>query len=162
MPMPVPTKRQIGIGAIAGSAMAAAVTLVANWEGLYTDPYRDIVGVWTVCYGETAADHVEMRHYTAQECKDMLPKSLVKYDDGIRKCLSRELPDSMRVAFLSASYNIGVGAFCKSSMARLANAGDFRGACDALLNWNRAGGRVVKGLDNRRRDERRICLKGVS
>lgn len=155
------TKRQAGIGAISAAALAGATTLVANWEGLYTDPYRDIVGVWTVCYGETAADGVAMRRYTPQECKEMLPKSLVKYDDGIRKCLSRELPDGMRVAFLSASYNIGISAFCRSSMARLANEGDLRGACDALLAWDKAGGKTVKGLHNRRLDERRVCLKGI-
>lgn len=155
------TKRQAGIGAVAGAAMAATVTLVAKWEGLYNDPYKDIVGVWTVCYGQTAADNTVMRHYSDAECKEMLPKSLLKYDDGIRKCLTRELPDSMRIAFLSATYNIGVSAFCKSSMARLANQGDLRGACDALLMWNRAGGKVVKGLNNRRVDERRICLGGI-
>jgi lysozyme len=156
------TKRQVGIGAIGGAAMAAAVTLVANWEGLYTDPYKDIVGVWTVCFGETAADNVAMRHYSADECKAMLPKSLVKYDDGIRTCLTRDIPNSMRIAFLSAAYNIGVKAFCGSSMARLANAGELERACDALLNWDRAGGRVIKGLHNRREDERRVCRRDLN
>jgi lysozyme len=155
------SKRKVAIGAISGAAMAAAVAVVAQWEGLYNDPYKDIVGVWTVCYGQTAADHTVMRRYSDAECKEMLPKSLKKYDDGIRQCLTGELPDSMRIAFLSATYNIGVSAFCGSSMARLANRGDLRGACDALLMWIRAGGKVVKGLYNRRVDERRICLGGI-
>lgn len=159
--MKKPTKRQVGIGAISAAALAATVTIVAKWEGLYNDPYKDIVGVWTVCYGQTGADGVEMRRYTTAECKEMLPKSLKKYDDAISKCLNRELPDSMRIAFLSVSYNIGTSGFCRSSMARHANAGDFRAACDALLLWNKAGGRVVRGLVNRRNDERRICLKDV-
>ena len=141
--------------------MAAAVTLTTNWEGIFTEPYQDIVGVWTVCIGETKADGTEMRKYTRQECIDRLPVKLRKYDDGIRQCLTRELPQGMRVAFISASYNVGVPGFCKSSMARLANAGDFRGACDALLLWDRAGGRVVKGLHNRRVAERKVCLEGI-
>lgn len=156
------TKRRVAISAIGAGAMAAAVTLVTSWEGIYTDPYRDIVGVWTVCIGETKADGTEMRRYTRAECIARLPAKLQKYDDGIRACITRELPDSMRVAFLSAAYNVGVSGFCRSSMARFANAGDFRAACYALLMWNRAGGRVVKGLDNRRHDEVRVCLKDVT
>jgi len=46
-------------------------------------------------------------------------------------------------------------------MARKANAGDLRGACDALLLWNKAGGQVVRGLDRRRQAERALCLRGV-
>jgi lysozyme len=47
-------------------------------------------------------------------------------------------------------------------MARKANAGDMRGACDALLLWNRVGGREVAGLTKRRQRERELCLKGLT
>jgi lysozyme len=158
----MPTKRQTVIGATSAAVMAAAVALIQPWEGLYTKPYFDIGGVKTVCYGETAADAVDLnRTYTKQECADLLKQSLVKYDVGLKACLSRDIPDSMHVAFISATYNIGVKGFCGSSMARLANEGRFREACDALLNWNRAGGREIRGLTNRRNAERAVCLKDV-
>jgi lysozyme len=41
------------------------------------------------------------------------------------------------------------------------DAGDRRGACDAFLMWNKAGGHAVAGLTNRRRAERALCLKGI-
>jgi lysozyme len=91
----------------------------------------------------------------------MLQASLVKYDEKMVACLHREIPDSMHIAFISATYNIGVYAFCHSSMARKVNDGDLRGACDALLAWDRAGGREIKGLHNRRVSERAICLKDL-
>lgn len=156
------TTRAKAIGATTAAVMAASVALIQPWEGLYTDPYYDIVGVNTVCYGETAADKVDLnRSYTKQECADMLRTSLVKYDTGLKSCLARDIPDGMHVAFLSGTYNIGVAGFCKSSMARLTNAGDFKGACDALLLWDKAGGREIQGLLNRRNAERNICLKGI-
>ncbi len=158
--MSIRTHRKVAIGATGAAVLAGAVALITPWEGIYTKPYRDIVGVLTVCIGETDADKVH-RSYTVQECKDMLAKSLVKYDEGMKACLYRPIPDSMHVAFLSATYNIGVSGFCRSSMARLANAGQFRAACDALMAWNRAGGKEVRGLTNRRRAERDVCLKDV-
>jgi lysozyme len=71
------------------------------------------------------------------------------------------LTDGQRVAFVDVAFNIGVSAFCSSSMARKANAGDMVGACDALLLWNRAGGREVAGLTRRRERERELCRRGL-
>lgn len=156
------TNKTKAIGATSAAVLAASVAFIQPWEGLYTDPYYDIVGVKTVCYGETAADNVDLnRSYTKQECADMLRHSLVKYDNGVKNCLTRDIPDGMHVAFISVAYNIGVQGFCGSSMARLTNSGDLKGACDALLRWNKAGGQEIKGLTNRRNAERVVCLKGI-
>lgn len=156
-------KAHVGIGATTGAVFGAAVALIQPWEGLYTKPYYDIVGVKTVCFGETAADGVDLnRSYTPAECRALLVKSLPKYDNGIKACVHRPMPDSVHVAFISTAYNIGVRGFCNSTMAKRANAGDFRGACDALMHWDRAGGRVIKGLHNRRVAERSTCLKDVT
>lgn len=150
------------IAAASASMLVVAGASVAKYEGLFTSPYLDIVGVRTVCYGETAADHVNLhRSYTAQECRDMLSASLARYDADMVKCLHRDIPASMHIAFLSATYNIGVGGFCRSTMAARVNAGDLRGACEALLKWDRAGGRVIKGLHNRRASERAMCLRDL-
>lgn len=151
-----------GIKKATVGVLAAAAISVAAYEGLYTSPYLDIVGVRTVCYGQTAGDGVDLhRSYTPTECRKMLASSLVLYDKQITACLHHEIPDSMHIAFISASYNIGVFAFCHSSMARKVNDGDLRGACDALLMWDRAGGREIRGLHNRRVSERAICLKDL-
>jgi lysozyme len=151
------------IGVTSAAVLSAAVALIGPFEGLYTKPYYDIVGVKTVCFGETAADGVDLnRSYTPAECRALLVKSLPKYDNGIKACVHRAMPDSVHVAFISTAYNIGVKGFCGSTMAKRANAGDWRGACDALMNWDKAGGRVIKGLHNRRAAERDRCRKDVA
>lgn len=142
--------------------MAASIALVGGWEGLRTVAYRDIVGVPTVCFGETRGVQMGDR-YTVEECQVMLGNGLVQFETGMRRCLTKPdaIPAKPYVAFLSLSYNIGTGAFCGSTVARKANAGDIKGACNAIPAWNRAGGRVVQGLVNRRAEEQRICLEGA-
>lgn len=145
-----------------GTLMAGAVALVGAWEGVKTVAYKDIVGVPTVCFGETRG--VKMGDsYTMDECRAMLGDALVEFEMNMRKCLKApdSIPDKPYTAFLSLSYNIGTGAFCGSTVARKANEGDLKGACNAIPAWNRAGGRVVKGLVNRRAEEQKICLEGV-
>lgn len=159
MPITKPNSRLKKSGAV----MAAAIALVSAWEGVRTVAYQDIVGVPTVCFGETRGVKMGDR-YSMDECRAMLGDALVEFETGMRKCLTNpdSIPDKSYVAFLSLSYNIGTGAFCKSTVARRANAGDIKGACNAIPAWNRAGGKVVKGLTNRRAEEQKICLKGAS
>lgn len=140
----------------------AAATFVAGWEGVSLITYKDIVGVSTICYGET--ENVKPTdQYTPAECKAMLAMRLPQYDAGMVKCVPQvaTLPDKPHIAFLSLTYNVGVGAFCGSTLAKYIKAGNIRAACLELPKWNRAGGRVVQGLVNRRADEMKLCLEGV-
>lgn len=146
--------------ATAAAAVAIAAAFIAPWEGVEMKAYRDIVGVPTICYGETRG--VKMGDTaTLDECKTMLAKGVAEFAAGIAPCLPAALPDKTRAAFISASYNIGIKGFCGSSMSRKAMAGDLRGACDALMLWNKAGGKVVRGLTRRRTAERSLCLEGL-
>jgi lysozyme len=152
-----------GGGAIAGSsaiiaALAMATPHIMTWEGKRNEPYRDMVGVQTVCFGETTAP---MRRYSDAECVAMLTRRADRnYARPILTCVpalaTRTAPFA---ASISLSYNIGAAAFCRSTVARRFNAGDWQGGCDAMLAWNRAGGRVVTGLTRRREAERRLCLR---
>lgn len=152
--------KKAGIGLTVAGALA--IGLVGGYEGLRTKAYYDVVGVPTVCFGETRG--VEMGDsYTVDECKAMLGTALTEFETGMRKCMVRPdaVPDKPYVAFLSFTYNVGVGAFCKSTLARKLNSGDMRGACNELAKWNRAGGRVIRGLIRRRAEERALCLSGL-
>jgi lysozyme len=142
---------------------AVAVGYVGGKEGLRLYTYPDIIGVWTGCYGETKGMHKGMK-FTKGQCDSMLVDSLVEHEAGMRKCLKNPdaIPDESYLAFLSGTYNIGVGVFCRSSMARLANAGDLRGACNALMLYVNAGAKKdVRGLVLRRTDEMAMCLEGL-
>jgi len=153
----------------AAAVMALAVGLVGVWEGVRTTAYRDPIGIPTVCFGETRGVKMGDR-YTMDECKAMLGTALAEFEAGMRRCLKApdRIPDKSYVAFLSLSYNIGVGAFCKSSIRAYANRyadshnlSDLAGACNRILRYNKAGGRVLQGLVNRRKAEQKLCLAGV-
>jgi lysozyme len=141
---------------------AAAIAVVGAWEGVKLVAYRDIVGVPTVCFGETRGVKMGDR-YTMEQCQVMLGEALMEFEAGMRRCMKEPdgVPDGAYVAVLSWSYNVGTGAACKSTLMRKLNAGDIRGACNELPKWNRAGGRAVKGLSNRREAERKLCLEGL-
>lgn len=151
---------------LGGAALAASISLVSAWEGYYGHVYKDSVGVSTICYGATAADGVDLtRIYTKAECQRMLGRDLPKYDAQIQHCISDKvytaLPPNRHAALVSITYNIGGGAFCKSSIVKDLNAGRVQQACDDFLKYNRAGGRVLQGLVNRRRAERKLCLSSA-
>jgi lysozyme len=141
---------------------AVLVTMVGGFEGLRTYAYRDPVGIPTICYGETRGV-VMGQIKTVLECKDMLGNRLIEFSSGIDKCLTNEqsIPDKTYGAFVSFAYNVGVGAFCGSTLARKANAGDLVGACNQLPRWTKAGGIELPGLVKRRNEEKALCLSGL-
>lgn len=160
LPMDAPGKGGKRLaGTVGAGAAALLIAAVAQFEGKRNDPYQDIVGVWTVCYGET---RVQMKRYTDAECKDMLADGLA---DFAKPVLARnpELAghDPQLAAAVSLAYNIGPQAYARSSVARSFSAGQWRQACDAFLRWSYAGGRQVAGLLKRRKAERVMCLTGL-
>ena len=146
--------------------LAVAIPLVGKWEGLRLTAYQDIVGVWTVCYGETKGVRVGDT-YSQIECDAMLAREIIDYRDRLRPSFTADtiamrLPVMRDVAFTSTAYNVGVGAFGGSTAVKRLNAGNIEGACEALTWWNKAGGRVVRGLVNRRAEEQAMCMQGVA
>ena len=151
-------------GAAAGVLVAAAA-FVGPWEGERTEAYLDRIAsppVWTVCYGETRGVGPGDR-YTPAECRAMLMDALDDFYQPLIRCIPTlpQQPEGVQVALVSWAYNVGVGAACGSTLARRANAGDWRAACNELPRWNKAGGREVRGLTNRRAAEQRMCLEAI-
>lgn len=166
-PTPTPSKRPVVTksrlaGAAGAGLLASTIAFVGTWEGLETRSYRDIVGVWTACYGETRGIGPGMT-FTKPECDTMFAKRLIEFETEMRRCLVApdRIPDGAYTAFLSLAYNVGSGAFCSSTLVRHANAGDLISACNQLPRWNKAGGKVVRGLTNRRAAEQKMCLESV-
>ena len=145
------------IGGTVAAVLLASTAIIRPWEGLETDPYRDMVGVWTVCYGET---NVPMRTYTPAECDALLRQSVARYMDRMAGCIHRPLTVNQWAAVVSWSYNVGTGAACSSTLVRQVNAGAPAEVwCRQLLRWDYAGGRRVPGLTNRRRAEYEVCVR---
>lgn len=147
--------------AAALSGATIATPLVLSFEGWELRAYEDVVNVYTACGGITEGVRAG-QVFSETECRTKTATAIVQHAIAIGPCLPSDIPETTRGAFVSAAYNIGVGAFCRSSMSRRAMAGDLPGACDALLMWNRAGGREVRGLTRRREAERALCLEGLA
>jgi GH24 family phage-related lysozyme (muramidase) len=153
-------RRTVGVISASGLALSMAVGFIGQWEGLRTQAYRDVVGIWTVCYGETKGVQRGDR-YSKAECDAMLAREILAYEAALDRCLTHPVPVGMKIALVSWTYNVGAGAACKSTLVRRANAGDLTGACNELPRWNRAGGRVWAGLVNRRGAERAMCHQAL-
>lgn len=146
----------------AAAVIAMSTPFIAKWEGLKTEAYRDIVGVPTVCYGETRGVKMGDR-YTKEQCLAMLQVGVSDFYAKLEPCMTnKNIPVGVQASLLELAYNVGTGAVCKSTMMRLANQGKYKEACDELGKWVRAGGMRVKGLENRRADSKvSLCLKGL-
>ena len=98
---------------------------------------------------------------TKQEAEDILVRDLVKYESAVRKALKRNPNQNQFDAMVSLCFNIGPGNFAKSSIVTYFNSGHAARAADRFLAWNKAGGKVLKGLERRRKAERALFLKPV-
>lgn len=136
---------------------AAALVGIATHEGYVGRAYQDIVGVWTIGFGTTenvrpgqAIDPVRALQRKIDDVK--------KFEGALKECVKVPLHQHEYDAYISLAYNIGSTAFCRSTLVRKLNASDYAGACQEILRWNQAGGRVVQGLTNRRQAEYRLCM----
>ena len=139
------------------AALALATGVITKWEGVRYVPYRDAVGVLTVCYGHTGPDIEPAKRYTKDDCLGLLASDMSVADAEVSRCLKMPMLDHIRAALVSATFNIGPKVVCGSTLQRKAIANDWPGACAELDRWNRAGDRVMRGLTLRRADERALC-----
>ena len=146
------------LAAVAGGAMAIAAVLIPSQEGIRYQPYQDVAGIWTVCYGHTGKDVMLGKTYTADECRALLNSDLRTVASQINPYIKTSIPVTTRAALYSFAYNVGVGNFKTSTLLYRINQGDIAGACDQLRRWIYADGKPWKGLMNRREIEREVCL----
>lgn len=151
------------LGTIAAAGLFVSIPQDESGGKEHLKAYRDIVGVWTICDGDTKNVKPGMVE-TKAGCQKRLESQLLAHAKPVMACsprLKEEGRDYQRWAAVSLAYNIGTGAYCKSSIDRHFDAGNWRAGCDSFLKWDKAGGRSVKGLTLRRQRERAICLRGL-
>ena len=150
-------KGKVG-GVAALVVILAAAPFVARHEGLILSTYADPIGIPTACAGETDKAVTLQDRFTRDECMALLGASLLEHGKRLDACVHVPLTRPQAVAVLSWSYNVGTAAACKSTLVRLLNSGaPPRVWCAELSKWNKAGGRVLPGLVNRRAQERAMC-----
>ena len=137
---------------------ASALVGIAVHEGYREAAYRPVPGdVPTIGFGTTAGvqmgDRIEPVQALVRKLADVQ-----QFEGALKRCVRVPLHQHEYDAFLSLAYNIGSGAFCGSTLVRLLNQGDYRGACDQILRWDRFQGQPLRGLTLRRQAEHRQCL----
>lgn len=142
---------------VSAGATAIALTVIAHFEGVRYEPYEDVGGVLTVCYGHTGKDIISNKIYSKDECNELLESDFQRTKQQVDKLVKVPTDDYTKAALYSFAFNVGTGAFAKSTMLKKLNAGDQYGACEELKKWVYAGGKVWRGLVNRRETEAAIC-----
>ena len=137
--------------------------LLGELEGIVLRPYRDSVGIPTIGIGSTYYEDgtkVKMSDKAiTKERAIQLAKNVVKsFEAQVNKSILPTMVQNQFDAMVLLCYNIGESGFARSSVVRNFNAGNIQKAADSFLLWNKAGGKVVKGLVNRRNIERTLFL----
>lgn len=141
------------------SALAHAVQLVKKWEGCKLSAYPDPAtgaAPYTIGYGATGPGIAPGLKWSQKQADDRLATDLDRFTKGVQSALRRQATDAQLGAMVSLAYNIGVSAFRGSTLLKLFNAGDIGGAAKQFPRWNKADGKVMKGLTSRRADEQKV------
>lgn len=129
-------------------------------EGVVYVDYYDPLGIPTACMGHTGSDVVVGKKRTVAECDKLDRADINRTWNGMAQCITYKfLKPNEKAAFTSVAYNIGITAFCGSTMLMRINAEDIAGACDAIMMWDKP--RNLRGILIRRTNEREVCLGGA-
>ncbi|EOG8089777.1 TPA: lysozyme [Enterobacter roggenkampii] len=138
------------------------IALIKQFEGCKLTAYQDSVGVWTIGYGWTKpvdGKPIRAGMTIKQETAERLLKTgLVSYENDVSRLVKVDLTQGQFDALVSFTYNLGARSLSTSTLLRKLNAGDYAGASDEFLRWNKAGGKVLNGLTRRREAERALFL----
>jgi lysozyme len=139
------------------SLSAAGLVGIVGYEGYTDHAVIPIPGdVPTIGFGTT--EGVKLGDKIAPPAAlERALRDATKFEGALRTCVTVPLHQYEYDAFVSLAYNVGPAAFCNSTLVQKLNLGDYSGACAQIDRWVRAGGKVVRGLVNRRAKERALC-----
>ena len=134
------------------------IEFIRQLEGEKLTAYPDIVGIWTIGVGHTGfVDGKPVARgmaITKEKSKELLTADLKRFESAVNDAVQVTLTQNQFDALVSLAFNIGEGAFARSTLVNKLNAGDKKGAAEQFLVWKNAGGRVSQGLLNRRQKEK--------
>lgn len=110
---------------------------------------------WTIGYGSTGPEVMPTTVWTLQQAEESLDKHLLYFCSGVLKLSPSLMQAGSRrlAAIISFAYNCGLGNYRISTLKKRVDAQDWAGACDEIVKWNKAAGRVLPGLTRRRQAE---------
>lgn len=137
------------------------IELIKRFEGCRLGSYRCPAGVWTIGYGHTKGVKPGQR-ITQEEAERLLREDAAKIESGVRAALgSVQLADCKIDALVSFAFNVGVGAFGTSTLARKVKVNpDDASIRSEFLRWVFAGRKRLQGLVRRREEEAKMYFAG--
>ena len=135
----------------------AGLSLIKKYEGCRTNAYKCPAGVWTIGYGHTKGVSQGMM-ISHRDADKLLEEDLKYFESAVSSAVTVPINQNQFDALVSLAFNIGVGAFDKSTLLARLNSKNYRGAAEQFLRWTRGGGKVLPGLVKRRQEERELFL----
>lgn len=134
------------------------VNLIKEFEGLELKAYKDSVGVLTIGYGSTGPHVTVDMTITESQAETLLKKDLSRFEKGVEDLVTVPLNQNQFDALVSFSFNLGLGNLKSSTLLRKLNSLDYIGAANEIPRWDKAGGKILKGLTRRRLAEKELFL----
>jgi len=140
----------------------AGIALIKHYEGVRSRPYRCPANLWTVGVGHLIGDGKLLpdsynRTFTEEEIDGLLKSDLRRFELGISKMLPNvPLRQCEFDCLVSFAFNLGLGTFQRSTLRQALLRNDKKAAMESLVKYCRAGGKILKGLQARRLDERAL------
>ena len=138
------------------------IELIKHFEGVRSRPYRCAANLYTVGVGHLIGDGKHLpdswnRTFTQEEIDGLLKSDLRRFELGVSKMLPNvPLRQHEFDAIISFCFNLGLGCFQRSTLRQALLRGDKKAAMESLVKYCRAGGKILKGLQTRRLDERAL------
>jgi lysozyme len=143
---------------VALALSASALVGLAVHEGYKEKAYIPVAGdVPTIGFGTTGGIRLGDSTDPVRALQRKL-SDIQAFEGALKKCVTVPLHQYEYDAYISLSYNIGSSAFCRSTLVRKLNAGDYAGACKEILRWDKFQGKPLRGLTQRRADEYQQCI----
>lgn len=153
---------------------AKAIKMIKHHEGVRQKPYRCPAKLWTIGVGHVlypeqgklkidqrdgfALKIEDFRTFSMEEVDAILRTDLDRFERGVEKFCPVPLTQGQFDALVSFSFNVGLGTLQRSTLRQKVLRGDMEGASEELLKYCMAGGKVLRGLLNRRKDEQVVFL----
>ncbi|MHA4830483.1 Lysozyme RrrD [compost metagenome] len=138
------------------------INLIKQFEGCCLSAYQDYTGIWTIGYGWTQPVTGKTIHkgmvISQSQADELLKQGVMQYEKGVEQSVVVLFTQEQFDALVSFTYNLGINALKGSTLLRKLNSGDYEGAADEFLKWNKAGGKILSGLTRRREAERMLFL----
>ena len=166
--------KALGKKTLIALAVLIATPSIMLWEGHKNTAYQDVAGIWTICSGETKGVYEGM-YLSDEECEFLTSERVYEFAEDVDKLVLVDISPRTHASLILFSYNIGIGAFSRSTSLKKMNQGDVAGGCGSIktkvfnsngrcsgygCGWS--GGRRWEGLSNRRQYEFEMCMEGVN